>query len=174
MLKMLKVLKMLSTSRLSILISYLEFQRSQPAFHRGRHHAALAQDPRQAGHRRRETPARGRVPRQRAGRAPGPPQGAGHRPPQPREPQRVAHQVRPPAGHVVAQKDAEPQDGKTPTPSWVVGEVIDDEYAMTLPAPLPNGEYPVEIGVYDPRSGDRLKLANGDNRLVLATRLLIR
>ena len=55
-----------------------------------------------------------------------------------------------------------------------IAAVTDDEYALTLPAPLPGGEYPVEIGVYDPRSGDRLKLANGDNRLVLATRLLIR
>ncbi len=81
------------------------------------------------------------------------------------------HVLDPPGEHVVAQRDAEPQDGKAPTPSWVVGEVIDDEYAMTLPSGLATGEYPVEIGVYDPRSGDRLKLANGDNRLVLATRL---
>jgi hypothetical protein len=84
------------------------------------------------------------------------------------------HVLDPPGEHVVAQRDAEPQDGKAPTPSWVVGEVIDDEYAMTLPAALPGGEYPVEVGVYDAKSGERLKLANGDNRLVIATRLLIR
>jgi hypothetical protein len=74
---------------------------------------------------------------------------------------------------VVAQRDAEPQDGKAPTPGWVMGEVVDDEYAITLPAGLPAGDYPVEIGVYDPRSGDRLKLANGDNRVILSTRLKI-
>jgi hypothetical protein len=45
---------------------------------------------------------------------------------------------------------------------------------LTLPAALPGGEYPVEVGVYDAKSGERLKLANGDNRLVIATRLLIR
>ncbi len=84
------------------------------------------------------------------------------------------HVLDPAGQHVVAQKDAEPQDARAPTPGWVVGEIIDDEYAMTLPGGLAIGEYPVEIGVYDPRSGDRLKLTNGDNRLVLPTRLLIR
>ena len=81
------------------------------------------------------------------------------------------HVLDPPGEHVVAQRDAEPQDGQAPTPGWVIGEVVDDEYAITLPGDLAIGDYPVEIGVYDPRSGDRLKLANGDNRLVLATRL---
>jgi len=55
----------------------------------------------------------------------------------------------------------------------VLGEVVDDEYAITLPAGLAAGDYPVEIGVYDPRSGDRLKLATDDNRLVLSTRLKV-
>ena len=83
------------------------------------------------------------------------------------------HVLDPGGEHVVAQRDAQPQDGKAPTPSWVVGEVVDDEYVITLPASLPGGEYPIEVGVYDARSGERLKLANGDNRLVLATRLRV-
>jgi hypothetical protein len=74
---------------------------------------------------------------------------------------------------VVAQRDAEPQDGGAPTTGWVVGEVIEDEYAMTLPAGLAAGEYPIEVGVYDPRSGERLRLPNGDNRLLLGTRLRV-
>jgi hypothetical protein len=74
---------------------------------------------------------------------------------------------------VVAQRDAEPQDGKAPTAGWVVGEVIDDEYALTLPTTLAPGDYPIELGVYDPRSGDRLRLANGENRLLLSTRLSV-
>ncbi|MCA1648416.1 MAG: hypothetical protein LC797_24140 [Chloroflexi bacterium] len=83
------------------------------------------------------------------------------------------HVLDPSAEHVVAQRDAEPQDGRAPTPGWVVGEIVDDEYAITLPSGLAAGEYPVEVGVYDARSGDRLSVANGDNRLVLATRLHI-
>jgi hypothetical protein len=84
------------------------------------------------------------------------------------------HVLDPPGEQVVAQRDAEPQDGRAPTTGWVVGEVIDDEYSITLPATLPAGEYPVEVGVYDPRSGDRLHLADGDNRFVLPTRLHVR
>ena len=75
---------------------------------------------------------------------------------------------------VVAQRDAEPQDGKAPTTSWVDGEVIDDDYAVVLPAGLASGEYPVEVGVYDPRSGERLSLPGGDTRFLLATRLQVR
>ena len=75
---------------------------------------------------------------------------------------------------VVAQRDAEPQDGKAPTTSWLDGEVIDDEYVVVLPAGLASGEYPVEVGVYDPRSGERLSLPSGDNRFLLATHLQVR
>ena len=84
------------------------------------------------------------------------------------------HVLDPGGQQVVAQHDAEPQDGRAPTTGWVDGEVIDDEYAITLPAGLAAGDYPLEVGVYDPRSGDRLRLANGDNRLLLATRLRVR
>jgi hypothetical protein len=75
--------------------------------------------------------------------------------------------------HVVAQRDAEPQDGQAPTTSWVVGEVIDDQYVIALPANLTAGEYPVEIGVYDARTGDRLRLPNGDTRVILSARLQV-
>ena len=75
--------------------------------------------------------------------------------------------------HVVAQRDAEPQDGKAPTTAWVVNEIIEDAYVITLPANVAAGEYPVEIGVYDARSGDRLSLQNGDTRLIMSGRLRV-
>ena len=75
---------------------------------------------------------------------------------------------------VVAQRDAEPQDGKAPTTGWLVGEAIDDSYEVTLPSGLAPGNYPVEVGVYDPKSGDRLKLANGDTRVLLTPPLTVR
>jgi hypothetical protein len=83
------------------------------------------------------------------------------------------HVLDPSGEHVVAQRDAEPQDGQAPTPGWVVGEVVDDQYPIMLPTALPSGDYPVEVGVYEARSGERLTLANGDNRLVLARRLRV-
>ncbi|MCA1647918.1 MAG: hypothetical protein LC797_21460 [Chloroflexi bacterium] len=81
------------------------------------------------------------------------------------------HVLDPSAERVIAQRDAEPQDGQAPTPGWVVGEIVQDEYAITLPGGLVAGDYPVEVGVYDAHSGDRLTLSNGDNRLVLPMRL---
>jgi hypothetical protein len=84
------------------------------------------------------------------------------------------HVLDPSGQQVLAQHDAEPQEGKAPTTGWVVGEVLDDADAVALPAGLAAGQYPVEVGVYDPRTGDRLRLANGDNRLLLATPLTVR
>jgi hypothetical protein len=84
------------------------------------------------------------------------------------------HVLDPSGQQVLAQRDAEPQDGKAPTSSWVAGEVIEDEYVVGLPAAVATGDYPVEVGVYDPRTGDRLTLPNGENRFLLATRLHVR
>lgn len=75
---------------------------------------------------------------------------------------------------VVAQRDAEPLGGSAPTTGWVVGEVLDDTYELVLPAGLATGQYPVEIGVYDPRTGQRLQLANGENHLVLDSSVPVR
>jgi hypothetical protein len=80
-----------------------------------------------------------------------------------------------PAGQsVVAQRDAEPLDGRAPTTGWVQGEVLDDAYTMPLPAGLPPGAYPVEVGLYDEKTGERLLLASGESRVVLATAVRIR
>jgi hypothetical protein len=84
------------------------------------------------------------------------------------------HVLDPGGEKVVAQRDAEPQDGRAPTSGWVIGETIDDEYQITLPADVAAGQYPLEVGVYEPRSGDRLRLPSGDTRLILDARLRIR
>lgn len=75
--------------------------------------------------------------------------------------------------HVVAQHDAEPQAGRAPTTGWLPGELLEDGYAIDLPKSLAGGSYPIEIGLYDPRSGIRLPLANGEDRVILSTRLTI-
>jgi hypothetical protein len=75
---------------------------------------------------------------------------------------------------VLAQRDAEPLDGRAPTSGWVTGEVLDDEYEVAMPSDLAAGQYPVEVGVYEEKSGERLRLPSGDNRLILATRLEVR
>lgn len=84
------------------------------------------------------------------------------------------HVLDPTGQSVVTQRDADPMNGEAPTTSWVVGEVLADEYQLTLPPSTASGDYPIELGVYDPRSGERLTLGNGANHLVLDKRLAVR
>ena len=69
-------------------------------------------------------------------------------------------------GRVVAQHDGPPQEGAAPTTSWLPGEVIPDRHAMTLPADPPSGAYRLEIGLYDPLTGERRRTATGAAEVV--------
>ncbi len=61
-----------------------------------------------------------------------------------------------PEGRVVAQKDSPPQGGAAPTTGWLPGEVIADEYQIPIPSELPPGPFQLEVGMYDPATGERL------------------
>jgi hypothetical protein len=54
------------------------------------------------------------------------------------------------------QQDNEPAKGARPTSTWRTDEVIVDEYAISLHPGSPAGRYTVEIGLYDPATGERL------------------
>jgi len=56
------------------------------------------------------------------------------------------------------QQDNEPVNGSRMTSTWRVGEVVVDRYAILLDAQAPAGRYAVEIGLYDPATGDRLSV----------------
>ena len=63
---------------------------------------------------------------------------------------------------ILGQKDGEPRDWTHPTSAWVAGEVVDDVYEIEVQRDAPVGSYEVEIGIYDPRTGERLKVAGAD------------
>ena len=67
------------------------------------------------------------------------------------------------AGKVVATRDADPADGFYPTDAWAAGEVIRDPHRLTFADDRAAGAAGLEIGLYDPASGERLPvtLANG-------------
>jgi 4-amino-4-deoxy-L-arabinose transferase-like glycosyltransferase len=69
-----------------------------------------------------------------------------------------------PAQQPLAQGDSPPLAGDYPAHLWEAGEVIIDSYALTMPAGLPEGEYPVQIGLYDPASGARLPMVTAGGR----------
>jgi hypothetical protein len=56
---------------------------------------------------------------------------------------------------VVEATDARPGDGSYPTDRWQPGQSIVDEYQIRLPADLPPGAYPIEVGFYLP-DGERV------------------
>jgi hypothetical protein len=67
------------------------------------------------------------------------------------------------------QQDNEPDNNQRPTTTWNVREVVVDAYAIPLDPLAPPGVYQIVIGLYDPISGERLRLADGSDYVVLTT-----
>ncbi|MBS1252718.1 MAG: hypothetical protein MAG451_01760 [Anaerolineales bacterium] len=63
------------------------------------------------------------------------------------------------------QVDAFPVNGTRPTTGWLPGEVIVDRYQIPVDPAAPAGEYLVEVGMYDPRTLERLPAVAGGQRL---------
>ena len=57
---------------------------------------------------------------------------------------------------MLAQDDHAPCGVTLNEADWRPGNILLEEYAVTIPADTPSGEYPVEIGLYEDSSGTRL------------------
>ena len=60
------------------------------------------------------------------------------------------------AGQMRGQQDNPPLRGAYPTTLWAPGEVVVDEYDLTIQADAPPGVYVIEVGMYDPATVRRL------------------
>jgi hypothetical protein len=58
------------------------------------------------------------------------------------------------------QQDNEPANNRRPTNTWRPGEVIVDAYAMPTALNAPEGSYTLEIGLYNPVTGERLLIVD--------------
>ena len=68
---------------------------------------------------------------------------------------------------IVGQRDAEPGGGALLTTLWPPGEPIVDNYGLPVhPATAP-GTYRVEVGLYDPQTGQRLTTPDGESQVWL-------
>ncbi len=67
-----------------------------------------------------------------------------------------------PNGKIRGQVDQVPMDGSRPTDGWVAGEYLTDDYRPRLDADAPAGEYQIEVGLYDARTGARVPVALAD------------
>ena len=59
---------------------------------------------------------------------------------------------------LVAQRDAVPGNGLFPVESWEPGELVRDQFALLLPPEPPEGEYEIQVGIYDPTGGLRYRV----------------
>jgi hypothetical protein len=77
-------------------------------------------------------------------------------------------------GDLVAQQDNPPVRGTQPTNEWETHVLIEDPYEVPVAVDILPGEYLLSAGMYDPTTGERLKVADAsgaglpDNRIVLA------
>ncbi len=61
-----------------------------------------------------------------------------------------------PDGEIWGQKDSLPGEGSLPTLGWVRGEYLVDSYQILIKPEAPEGEYVIEVGMYEESTGTRL------------------
>ncbi len=69
-------------------------------------------------------------------------------------------------GQIVAQSDGEPAGWTRPTTGWLPGEIILDAHNLSLEN-VPAGSYQLNVGLYDPSTGVRLVLGNGETAVTI-------
>jgi hypothetical protein len=73
------------------------------------------------------------------------------------------------AGTIRGYGDSEPGGNQFPTTGWLSGEYIADAHTVTVSADAPPGAYWLEVGLYDPATGQRLATNEGADHVVLDT-----
>jgi hypothetical protein len=64
----------------------------------------------------------------------------------------------------IAQHDSEPQNGAIPTSNWQPEQVVSDLHPLTIARDAPPGAYRLLVGLYEEKSGQRLRiLHNGES-----------
>lgn len=59
-------------------------------------------------------------------------------------------------GRIYGQDDSQPAEGTRPSTGWMAGEIISDRHRLTVRTDAPVGSYTIEIGLYEPLSGQRV------------------
>ncbi|MBI5671493.1 MAG: glycosyltransferase family 39 protein [Chloroflexi bacterium] len=67
-----------------------------------------------------------------------------------------------------SQDDRYPQNGRVSTTDWALAAIYRDVYVLPTATVLP-GEYEVRVGFYNPVTGERARLANGEDSYRLQT-----
>ena len=75
-------------------------------------------------------------------------------------------------GGIWGQKDNQPVDGFYPTGGWTAGEIVRDQYDLTISPETSPGLYRIAVGMYRAETGERLSVEQDgillpDDRIVL-------
>jgi hypothetical protein len=76
-----------------------------------------------------------------------------------------------PSNEVLGQQDGIPRGGTYPTILWQPGEVVADTYELTVDPSAPPGSHPLEVGLYQLETAQRLPVHDADGRLVPEDRI---
>ncbi|WP_119072427.1 hypothetical protein [Aggregatilinea lenta] len=76
-------------------------------------------------------------------------------------------------GMVVAQHDGYPVEGDRPTSGWVPGEYVLDSHTLDFERDDYHGPAQVEVGLYDPDTGERVPLSNGADHIILPVEITV-
>lgn len=79
-----------------------------------------------------------------------------------------------PANRIYAQSDRPPAAGTRPTTGWLPREIIRDEHVLTVDADAAPGQYVLQVGLYDPTSGERLRSVEGLDHILLPAQLQVK
>ena len=72
------------------------------------------------------------------------------------------------------QWDSLPGNGTAPTPGWLPGEIIADQYEASILSNAPQGRYIIEIGMYQAETGERLPVLDKGGQVIDDKILLIK
>jgi 4-amino-4-deoxy-L-arabinose transferase-like glycosyltransferase len=76
-------------------------------------------------------------------------------------------------GRIMAQSDALPAAGARPTTGWRPGEIVVDRHTLNWNGLAAPGDARLIAGLYDPASGQRVRLADGSDYATLADHLVV-
>lgn len=77
-------------------------------------------------------------------------------------------------GRLVAQHDGSPAGGERPTTGWATGEYVTDAHLLEWVDPDYRGPLTIEVGLYEPETGERVLTPGGDSRLLLPVAIMAR
>ncbi len=69
--------------------------------------------------------------------------------------------------HIVVQHDVEPASSTRPTTSWLPDELVVDRHDLPIARNAVSGTHRILVGLYDPQTGQRLRMVGGGDRLLI-------